>query len=215
MEPKGSTQDDIHIVDLYFHIQGKEIAVDHGYALYGAISHVLEPDPQSQDNWLHGAEKIGLLMIRGHYSGQGKLLLNERARFGLRLPVTLIPKALRLAGKRLQINGDALRIGVSNTSALVPASTLYAHTVTTRNGEDETRFDAEIRHQLELLEIKGRATRGQRRIITIKGKKVVGYSLLVSELDAEESIRLQEHGLGGRRKMGCGVFITRCDSEPD
>jgi CRISPR/Cas system CSM-associated protein Csm4 (group 5 of RAMP superfamily) len=28
----------------------------------------------------------------------------------------------------------------------------------------------------------------------------------VSELTAEESIRLQEHGLGGRRKMGCGVF---------
>jgi CRISPR/Cas system CSM-associated protein Csm4 (group 5 of RAMP superfamily) len=26
-------------------------------------------------------------------------------------------------------------------------------------------------------------------------------------LKAEESIRLQEEGLGGRRRMGCGVFV--------
>jgi len=198
-------QDNSHVVDLYFHIQGKEVSVDHGYALYSAISRILESGDENK--WLHNADNIGLLPVRGRYAGQGKLILGQNARFGLRLPVNLIPKVLRLAGKRLDIDGEALRVGVSTTSALIPATVLYAHIVTTKNGEDENRFDAEIQRQLDALNIKGKPARGPRRIVTIKDKKVVGYSLLVSELTAEESIRLQEQGLGGRRKMGCGVFV--------
>jgi CRISPR-associated protein Cas6 len=198
-------QDNNHVVDLFFHIQGKEVPVDHGYTLYSAISRILESGDENK--WLHNADNVGLLPIRGHYAGQGKLVLDQHARFGLRLPVNLIPKVLRLAGKRLDVDGEALRIGVSTTSALIPAPVLYAHIVTTKNGEDETRFDAEIQRQLDALGIKGKPTRGPRRIVTIKDKKVVGYSLLVSELAGEESICLQEHGLGGRRKMGCGVFV--------
>lgn len=202
-------QDNNHVVDLFFHIQGKEVPVDHGYTLYSAISRILESGDENK--WLHNADNVGLLPIRGHYAGQGKLLLDQHARFGLRLPVNLIPKVLRLAGKRLDVNGEALRIGVSTTSALIPAPVLYAHIVTTKNGEDESRFDAEIQRQLDALDIKGKPARGPRRIVTIKDKKVVGYSLLVSELTAEESIRLQEHGLGGRRKMGCGVFVPHME----
>lgn len=202
-------QDDNHVIDLFFHIQGKEVPVDHGYALYSAISRILETGDENK--WLHNADNVGLLLIRGHYAGQGKLIFDQHARFGLRLPVNLIPKVLRLAGKRLDVNGEALRIGVSTTSALIPAPVLYAHIVTTKNGEDESRFDAEIQRQLDALDIKGSPTRGPRRIVTIKDKKVVGYSLLVSELTAEESTRLQEQGLGGRRKMGCGVFVPHME----
>lgn len=201
MMPQGES----HIVDLFFHVQGKQVRVDHSYALYGAISRVLETD--AEDKWLHNAYNVGLVPIRGHYAGEGVLHLGQHARFGLRLPAHLISKALRLAGKRLEINGDALRVGVSMTSALITAPVLYAHIVTTKNGEDEARFDAEVQRQLVALDIKGKPARGPRRIVTIKDKKIVGYSMLVSELTAEESIRLQEQGLGGRRKMGCGVFV--------
>lgn len=205
------SQDESHVVDLYFHVHGKQVPVDHGYALYGAISRVLERGDENK--WLHNAENIGLIPIRGHYSGSSKLVLNPSARFGLRVPTHVIPKVLPLAGKRLELDGDTLRVGVSTTSALIPAPVLYAHIVTTKNGEDETRFDAEVQRQLNALDIKGKPARGPRRIVTIKDKKVVGYSLLVSELTADESISLQEQGLGGRRKMGCGVFVARKDSE--
>ncbi|MHB1529964.1 MAG: type I-MYXAN CRISPR-associated protein Cas6/Cmx6 [Acidiferrobacteraceae bacterium] len=200
-------QDNNHVVDLFFHIQGKQVPMDHGYTLYSAISRILESG--DEDKWLHDADCVGLLSIRGHNAGQGKLMLDQHARFGLRLPVNLIPKVLRLAGKRLDVDGEALRVGVSTASALIPAPVLYAHIVTTKNGKDENRFDAEIQRQLDALNIKSKPTRGLRRIVTIKDKKVVGFSLLVSELTAEESIRLQEQGLGGRRKMGCGVFVPR------
>jgi CRISPR-associated protein Cas6 len=195
-----------HVVDLYFYLQGKQIDADHGYALYGAISRVLE---STGNQWLHEASDIGLLPVRGRYVGQGKLALGRGARFGLRLPAARIPKALPLAGKRLEINGDKLLVGTTTTSALIPAPALYAHLVTTKNGEDEARFDEEVRRQLQALDIRGAPQRGPRRIVTIKDKKVVGYSLLVAGLTADESIRLQEQGLGGRRKMGCGVFLPR------
>jgi CRISPR-associated protein Cas6 len=198
------------IVDLHFRVQGGRIDVDHGYALYGAVSRVLE---SADDPWLHAADDVGLLLVRGRYIGEGKLALGRSARFGLRLPAEKITRALALAGKRLEINGDRFLVGTSATSALKPAAALYAHVVTTKNGEDEGRFDAEIKRQLESLAIRGKATRGPRRIVSVKDKKVVGYSLLVGELTAEESIRLQERGLGGRRKMGCGVFLPRRDEE--
>lgn len=202
-----------HFVDLTFNIQGEHVPVDHGYALYSAIAHVLESTHEHTDAWLHNSNVVGLLPIRGRYAGSGTLLLNNYANFGLRLPAAMIPRVLRLAGQRLNIQGCMVRVGVSKTSALIPAPVLYAHIVTTKNGEDEIRFDAEVQRQLNVLDIKGKPMRGQRRIVTIKDKKVVGYTLLVSELTAEESIRLQEQGLGGRRKMGCGVFVAHKDSE--
>jgi CRISPR-associated protein Cas6 len=47
----------------------------------------------------------------------------------------------------------------------------------------------------------------RRRIVHIKGKMIVGYPLLVQGLTADESIRLQEVGLGGRTRIGCGFFV--------
>ncbi len=49
----------------------------------------------------------------------------------------------------------------------------------------------------------------------IKDKHVVAHTLLVSELTAEETIRLQEEGLGGRRKLGCGVFVPYSNIKPE
>ncbi len=45
-----------------------------------------------------------------------------------------------------------------------------------------------------------------RRSLQIKGKKVVGYSVVVENLSAEDSLKLQWHGLGGRQHFGCGWF---------
>ena len=54
---------------------------------------------------------------------------------------------------------------------------------------------------------------GKRRTLRIKDKEVVGYEVLVETLTAEESICLQEAGLGGRRHMGCGVFVPAACAE--
>lgn len=192
-------------IDLYFHVVGGSVPLDHGFALYAAICSATEAD--GSQSWLHEAEDVGLIPIRGTPSADHRLLLDRHARFGLRLPFADVPRALAVAGKRLRLGGSVVRAGTSTAYALRPAQMLYARIVTTRNGEDPDRFDAEIARQLAALGIRARVTRGDRRIVRIHEKKVVGHELLVSDLNAEDSIRLQERGLGGRRKMGCGVFL--------
>jgi CRISPR-associated protein Cas6 len=213
-------------VDIFFGVRGSRVSVDHGYALYGAIARVLEtPDAIANGltnddaltngaGWLHHSDEVSLHLLRGVHDLRGWLLLGSRARFGLRLPAALIPKVLPLAGKRLVLPshnagpGDSLRVGVPHVQALRPAPTLAARLVTTKNGQDEQRFDREIIRQLSELGITtAPPIRGRRRVLRIKDRAIVGYSVRIEGLSAAESLRLQEHGLGGRRKMGCGMFL--------
>ena len=204
LEPRACGRHMSPIVDVFFGVRGSRVSADHGYALYGAVARALET---RGDAWLHQLDQVGLHLLRGAYGSDGRLLLGPRACFGLRLSAALIPKVLALAGKRLKIGGDALRVGVPHVRALRPAPVLAARLVTTRNGQDEPRFDHEIARQLSGLGINATAMRGRRRVFRIKDKTVVGYGVRVAGLNAAESLRLQEHGLGGRRKMGCGVFV--------
>ena len=204
------------ILDILFRVIGTEVPSDHGYALYGALSRILETE---EDQWMHGNPHIGLHTVRGTPLENGRRLIGPNARLGLRLPSDLLPRSLRLAGKSLDLDGCKLRIGVSETRALVPAATLHCRIATTKNGNDSARFDAEIARQLAALGIRGKVFRvpegsggrdgrdPSRRIFRVKSKRIVGYSVLATELTAEESILLQERGLGGRRRMGCGVFV--------
>jgi CRISPR-associated protein Cas6 len=138
--------------------------------------------------------------------GHGLLNISPWSSLVFRLAVSQLPLYIPLAGKSLEVMGERLRVGVPKTSLLVPSVVLYAHLVTTKNGQDETRFIEEIGRQMEALGVRGKFSVGNRRTFQVHEKQVVGYSLLVDELTAEESVTLQERGLGGRRKMGCGFF---------
>lgn len=48
---------------------------------------------------------------------------------------------------------------------------------------------------------------GDRQSLRIKDRQIVGYCIAFENLRPEESICLQQQGIGGRRKMGCGVFV--------
>lgn len=186
------------ILDLRFQIFGKAIKVDHGYSLFSAINRILPEFHESGD--------VNPGLIRGRYIGNGLLQLVPGSRLVLRLPADMVAFYINLAGKTIDVDGHQLRIGVPNSQGLVPATTIYAHLVTTRNGQDQQRFEQEIERQLAALDCQGKVTIGKRRTFKVHSRQVVGYSLLVSELTAGESIILQEQGLGGRRKMGCGFF---------
>lgn len=190
-------------IDLIFPVTGNTIPLDHGYALYSALSRI----DTSETTWIHESDSVGVHLIPGRYAGPNLLALTTGSRLRLRLPESLIPQALGLSGREILLNGSRLYVGPGQSIQLKPASTLYARIVSVRNGHDEARFEREIRHQLGTLSIAGRFVRGKRRVFAIKGKTIVGHSLLVTELTATESILLQEHGLGGRRKMGCGLFM--------
>lgn len=185
-------------VDMCFQIMGSKVAVDHGFALHTALSRVLPH--------FHDDDNIGLKLLRGKYTSDGFLDISPYTEMVLRLPVSRISKYIPLAGKQLNVMGENVMVGTLKSKGLVPAVALYAHVVTTRNGQNIERFSHEIARQMKTLEVQGKFQVGKRRTFQVHGKQVVGYAMLVSELNAQESIILQENGLGGRRKMGCGFF---------
>lgn len=186
------------MIDLHFQIQGETIQVDHGYALFSVISHCVQE--------FHTENDVRLALIRGEYIGNGKLQLQPYSRLILRLPVKKMGLYIKLAGKTFDLNGHKIWVGGALSQKLIPATALYAHIVTTKNGLERDRFMAEVRRQLDERLCLGSVSVGRRRVFSIHGKKVIGYSLLISELTAEESLMIQEQGVGGRRKMGCGFF---------
>lgn len=206
-------------VELAFLLTGDTLPVDHGYALYGALSRVL-PEVHTD------ALPVAVGSVHGSPTGNGKLRIGECSRLRIRAPASLIGALLPLAGKALDVDGCRLRIGVPSVYPLVPAPLLSAAMVTIKNAVEPDAFLAAVRADLVALDIKGRpelpiiedktsphAGKPRRRVLRIKDNVIVGYALRVGGLTAEESLLLQERGLGGRRKMGCGWFTPVREDE--
>ena len=207
-------------IDVIFPVGGSTIPRDHGYALYGAIARAIEV--------VHGNADIGIFPIRGTPGGNNTLLLTDRSTLRFRVPAAKLPVLLPLAGKTLKLNGHLVRIGVPHVAALEPAPVLASPLVlikladaghkevggivtpdaflgAARRKLEELNIQAEPR--IQLIRTGPRAGQARRRVLALKDQTHVGYAMIVQGLTAEDSIRLQEHGLGGRRLMGCGLFL--------
>ena len=196
-------------IDLIFSIVSQHaIPADHGYLLYAAVSKLL---PEA-----HQADGFGIHPIGGRQLGGRTLQLTEHSRLAIRTEVEQIACFLPLAGKSLRLLDRSLRIGVPQVHSLVPATALRSRLVTIKLAEAMSQpeehareaFLAALNRKLQELGIspESQLALGKRRTIRIKDKEVVGYEVLVERLSAQESLILQEHGLGGRRHMGCGLF---------
>lgn len=199
------------MIDCFFSVVGARIPADHGYALYSALSRVL-PD-------LHEARWLAIHPIRRF---PDEILI-------LRLPLERLPSVLPLAGKRIVINDSGkdfpVHLGLPEVHALKPAAVLHSRCVVikvseaTKNKTQPNRYTflASAQAQLQERGIKGETTiddrrdeKGRecaRRVVHIKNKIIVGYAVRVSGLSDEDSLKLQECGLGGRQRMGCGIFV--------
>jgi CRISPR-associated protein Cas6 len=193
-------------INVSFPLSGKQLPADHGYLLYSAIS---------KSFWsLHGIDWLAIELISGLPSGRGLIALSEReATLHLRIPADHYRDVLPLAGKRLDIGGHQIRLGLPVPRPLDPAPSLYARVVTIKKFTDAEPFIEAVKRQLDSLGVKGRIElphddqgRYRRRIVTIHGKSVVGFSVAVHELNDDDSVKLQSFGVGGRRAMGCGIF---------
>jgi CRISPR-associated protein Cas6 len=203
-------------IDLGFPLRGTSIPRDHGYSVYGALSRAVPA--------LHGATWLGVHPVAGTLLDERTLVLRDTARLFLRLPVERIPDVLPLAGQTIEIAGARLVLGAPNVSALVPAASLDARLVVIkltdaphRTNQDlgresldvaafANRYTAELKRQLAALDITATPALCGRHSITVSGKRVIGYSVRVDGLNADQSLALQVNGLGGKRRMGCGMF---------
>lgn len=185
-------------VELHFPFTGTTLPSDQGYALYGAISRLISET--------HEADWLSLETIPGTARGDGVTQLDQDASLKLRCPQDRIPLLLKLSGKRLELNGHAIRLGAPQIFLLRPSPQLYARIVTIKGfTEPEPFLDAACR-KLDEMGVTGEPTIGPRRVVKIGNHTIVGFALAIHDLTDEGSILLQESGLGGRRRMGCGFF---------
>lgn len=187
-----------HVVDLWFALRGEAVPSLHGHLLYAAVS--------SAQPAFHGAPWLGIHTLHGERRDHRTLALPKGTRLGLRLPASRIGLALALAGQTLRVGAHELHVGLPEIRPLMPSSSVSARMVSIKGFTEPEPFAEAVRRQLDALGLDGEPEVGPRLVQQIEGKLIVGFAMRVHRLSEEQSVLLQAAGLGGRRRMGCGLF---------
>lgn len=196
-------------VELSFGVVGQTLPADHGYGLYSAISHICPK--------LHQQEGISIQTIAGEPDKQGKIHFAHGSHLRIRLPYQpeLVAQVLPLAGQTLKIGIHSIQLEIPQIFPLRPVDKLRSRLVTIKKFQEPEPFKDAAQRQLDALGIQGNLIlplnengEPSRKAIKIKTYSVVGFSLIVTDLSDEDSIKLQQHGLGGKHRMGCGIFTA-------
>lgn len=185
--------------DLQFDLTGKEIPADHAYGLFLAIRALLP--------WLEETAGAGIHPVHGAPTGRNdNLVINRRVKLVLRVPVERLEAARALTGQRIETGAGELAIGAAKEKTLTPFATLYSPLVTFGTA-DEGEFLAAARAELEKMAVRCGLIPGKKRKINAPEGDVWGYSLMLHDISLEQSLRVQEQGLGRHRALGCGLFV--------
>ncbi len=201
------------VVDAVYTISCRCLPVDHAHALRLALLQVLP--------WLADEEGAGIHPIHVAESGNGwmrpehpddLLYLSRRTKLALRLPKDRIADAGRLSGVTLDVAGNPLSVAGSSMRPLSPITTIFARYVMADGSADEEGFLAAALTQLGSMGIKPKKMMcGMEKSIATPDGNIRTRSLMLADLTREESVRLQQLGLGPLRQLGCGLFIPHKD----
>lgn len=206
------------IVDILFDIDCRQLPVDHAYALFAALQGALP--------WFGNEPGLGLHTVhvagsqngweRPAHSTDENLILSRRTKLTIRVPrhrVNLLFEELK--GKTLDIAGSRLTVGEGKIRPLSKERTLLARYVAVRPNEGEEDFLGWAAAELRVLDIRVRkALCGKTTALATPNGPLNTRSLMLADLAPEESVRLQQHGLGPHREMGCGIFIPHKGIDP-
>ena len=206
--PTYEVSDDV--VDLSFRMRSTVLPLDHAYSLSEAVSARLP--------WIRAEPGTGIHPIHGAESGNGwerpsdpetdVLHLSKRTRLRLRLPKARVAEARALSGATLDVAGFAVAVGAASVRLLEPATTVFARHVASRDLSTEEAF---LNWAAEQLEAVGASVRklvcGRAHELRTPDNLLSLRSLMLADLTREESIRVQQAGLGDYRSLGCGIFV--------
>lgn len=198
-----------NIINLVFPVKGNILYADHNHKLLGCLSQKI---PQ-----IHNLEGLAINTISGVPDKQGKISLTANSRLYLRLPVEAIALVYPLAGQTLTLGEYQIKLGNPELQTIKGVESLKARLVTIKGYTEPASFLEAAYRQLQALGIQANIgipanDEGSPKRLTLKINKpnrsytIVGFSVVVSDLSEEDSIKLQIHGLGGKRRLGCGVF---------
>ena len=196
------------VFDVAFKLTGNQLAVDHAQSLAHAVCARLTDDTHSQ---------IGIHQVRVAESGNGWrrpstsgeiLHLSRRTKLVLRVNQDVFDDVLRLTDCELEIDGKRLKVGVSTVKKLTSITTLFSHGIVCDDAQSETEFLADMAAALQQMEIKvKKMICGMTHSIRSDSGSIFTRALMVANLTPEESVLLQQRGIGAGRLIGCGLFV--------
>ena len=199
------------IVDLNFRIDCKCLPLDHAHALSRAVQAALP--------WMADVEQAGIHQIHGAESGNGwmrpedpeneLLYVSRRTRMSLRLPKEHVEAARELSGHTLDIDGYPLGLGEASVRKLSPSPTIFSRYVVC---DDEELEEAFVQRMVDFLQGEldipvRKILCGRSHYLRLPQGRLHTRSVMLADLDPASSVRLQEHGLGPHRLLGCGLFL--------
>jgi len=208
-----------YILDVLFSVVCKRLPVDHAYALSAALRQtapwIAEADSGVAVHTVHVAGSQNGWERPGHGTDQ-YLILSKRTKLTIRVPRQHTEALMQdLTGKTLDVSGCPLTIGPVKIRRLSKETTLLARYVAAVPHATEEGFLAWAARVLNDQGIRVRkALCGKTTLLTTPGGMLHTRSLMLSDLSPEESIRLQQQGLGPHGGMGCGIFIPHKGIEP-
>jgi len=197
------------VVDVVFSIQCKCIPRENAYLLSSALHQALP--------WLEEETNAGIHPVYGAESGNGwerpdteLLYLSRRQKLMVRLPKSRVAQSEVLVGQTLEIGGYPLKVGDYDIKKLSDLPTIFARNVVAGAQQSEEEFMGQALEQLQALGIRVQKMMcGKIGQIDTPGGLLHTRSLMLADLEREESVLLQEQGLGPERKLGCGLFLPQ------
>jgi CRISPR-associated protein Cas6 len=197
------------IVDLVCTIRCRSLPNDHAQALAEAL---LEHAAWLATDAGAGVHPISIQEAANGWmrpEGPDELIhLSRRTKLILRAPQQRLADSEELIGKPLEVDGNPFEIQKIETRQLQPSETLFSRYNIVAEGQDEDDFLQAVFDALKAMGI------SPRKMLPGKGRRLRGpdgvlhtSSLMVAELRPEESITLQQRGIGEHQHLGCGLFI--------
>ncbi len=199
-EEKKPIADSSDMAELSFSVDCKELPYDHAYEL---SSEILKLVPEIKND-----NRNAIQTLHGPMSGNGwvrpdseNIPLSKRAKLIMRINKNQINDIKDIEGKEIRLFGNTLKIGSSKVKNFLVVKDLFCRFVMSDHKTSEEDF-------LNILNINIRkALCGRSMVISFGKKTLYTRSLMIADLSKEESLKLQEEGVGDKKLYGCGIFL--------
>jgi CRISPR-associated protein Cas6 len=178
------------LVQINFSVKGSFLPADHNYALYAALIN-FNPLLRSLD-WQLGT-------INGVPNKKGLIQLGNKSSWFIRIDHQYINLFSDLA--EIRLGAWTIQVAIQSIVKIEIHLTLVSRLVVIKGYQEIEPFYQSLLRKFPLTPIIG-----DRKTIKIKQFTVVGFSVTYLDLDGTNAQTLLNQGLGGKRRLGCGVF---------
>jgi CRISPR-associated protein Cas6 len=208
-DSKPEFQVPAEVYDLVFSLRGSHLRIDHAHALAEALQDRLKAETCKRIG-VHGVQMAG--------SGNGwnrpeqvdaELPLSRRTRLAIRVHRDDHEEVASLSRQTLQLGTHQLQVGDNSVRKLSSLGCLYARAISCDRKQSEADFLKQAATALRELGIDvSKMICGRSGEIDSAGGPLFTRALMVAGLSPEESVSLQQQGLGDDRLLGCGLFVA-------